>query len=98
VPDNEFKPYYYADILFFGRIDPHTYQLGGIPKDRVRPYEGLIRRPGLFLRCNVRLETPLIAGQAPSYAASLETIPAGAELLETKPLDGIARYEVYRVK
>jgi hypothetical protein len=98
VPDKDFNPYYYVDILFFGRIDPRVYQHGGIPKDRVRPYEGVIRNPGLFLRCNMRLETPLIAGQPPSYTASLETIPAGAELSETKSLGGIAQYEVYRVK
>jgi hypothetical protein len=98
VPDKDFKPYYYVDILFFGRIDPRVYQQGGIPRDRVRPYEGVIRSPGLFLRCNMRLETPLIAGQPRSYSPSLETIPAGAELLETKPLGGAAQYEVYRVR
>jgi hypothetical protein len=54
IVSQEFKPTVYVDILFFGRIEPRFYQQGGIPKDRVRLYNGTISKPGVLLRCNMR--------------------------------------------
>lgn len=111
IVDQDFKPWFYVSILFFGKIDPRIYQQIGIPKDRVCFYEGVIHRPGLLLRCNLRLERPPIPDQPPLYILNLEPIPVGAKLLETKlldvPLDLTqvpelhalrAQYEVYRVR
>ena len=55
----DFKPVVYADILFFGKIDPRVYQQQGNPKDRVRLYDGTISQPGVLLRSNLRwIEMP----------------------------------------
>jgi 4-amino-4-deoxy-L-arabinose transferase-like glycosyltransferase len=112
-PGLDFKPYFYINLLFFGRIDPATYQHGGIPRSRVYPYDGFISNPGLLLRCTMRVippqgmrELPLagatfVAGQ-PTYVLNHELIPPNATLVETKPVDGWfpaeVRYEVYEVK
>jgi hypothetical protein len=108
----DFKPVVYIDILFFAKIDPRFYQQHGIPKDRVRLYDGTISRPGVLLRCNMRyVESPYerlwsTAAWADRekmprpylFQANYEAIPAEAELLETKPVGGAFRYDIFRVK
>lgn len=47
----DFKPYAYAHILFFGRVDPARYQAHGLP-DYIRPYFGSTTESGLLLRCD----------------------------------------------
>jgi len=112
-PSWDFKPYFYIHLLFFGRIDPATYQHGGIPRDRVYPYDGYVSKPGVLLRCTMSLippagapESPLagatfVAGP-PTYVYNQEIVPPNAVLLETKPVDGYfpptVRLEVYSVK
>jgi hypothetical protein len=51
---SDFNPYVYVDVLFFGKIDPRVYQQSGIPRDRVRLYDGTIAKPGRLIRCNMR--------------------------------------------
>lgn len=93
-----FRPYHYVDILFFGQIDPRLYQRGGIPPERVSPYEGSVSGPGLLLRANVRFVPPDGSGRPGWFEPVQEALPAGAELLETRPLGPEARYELYRVR
>jgi 4-amino-4-deoxy-L-arabinose transferase-like glycosyltransferase len=92
--DRDFKPAAYADILFFGKIEPQVYQRSGIPRNRVRLYEGKIDSPGLLLRTNVRL----VERAQDKLVEIPDPIPAGAKLLETKPVSGVVRYEIYQVK
>jgi len=113
IPGTDFKPYFYIHLLFFGRIDPLTYQHGGIPRNRVVLYDGSITTPGLLLRCTMSVIPPEaghplpLAGatfnrESPTYIRNPEPIPPNATLLETKPVDGPfpaeVRYEVYEVK
>ncbi len=113
IPGTDFKPYFYIHLLFFGRIDPLTYQHEGIPRDRVRLYGGSITSPGLLLRCTMNIIPPkqdrafpvagatYVPGQ-PTYVRNQEPVPPNAALVETKPVDGPfpaeVRYEVYEVK
>jgi hypothetical protein len=52
VVGTDLKPQLYAYVLFFGRIDPPIYQRTGLPKERVRLYDGQVSKPGLLLLCN----------------------------------------------
>ena len=92
--DSDFKPAAYADILFFGRIDPRIYQQSGIPKHRVHLCEGKVDDPGLLLRTNVRL-VKQVEGKLVEIPDSM---PPGAILLETKSVTDVVRYEIYQVK
>jgi 4-amino-4-deoxy-L-arabinose transferase-like glycosyltransferase len=113
IPGADFKPYFYIHLLFFGRIDPLTYQHSGIPRDRVLLYDGSITNPGLLLRCTMSIIPPTegrtlpLAGATyipgnPTYVHNQEPVPPNATLVETKPVDGPfpaeVRYEVYEVK
>lgn len=97
VVTQEFRPYYYTDILFFGKIDPQLYQSNGVPRDKVSPYTGAPDRPGLLLRCNVQYMKSAMEG-APPFEFSDEPIPSGAQLLLVKPAEPPVRYEIYRLK
>jgi hypothetical protein len=92
--DADFKPIIYADILFFGKIDPRIYQRSGVPRNRVRPYEGVVDNPGLVLCARVTLKQ----GTLGRTEEIRDPIPVGAELLETKPWYEGVQFEVYRVK
>jgi MFS family permease len=94
----DFKPFCYADILFFGHIDPRVYVSSGIPKDRVCPYRGVIHNPGVLLRCNLQLVKPGRHGQLPDFEPNPEPIPRGAELTRVEPTGGLMRYELYRIR
>lgn len=98
-PQNQdFKPFCYADILFFGKIDPATYMRTGIPKDRVSLYEGTIQRPGLLLRCNLSLVKPGTAGRLPDFTLNNEPLPVGAKLVQTVPVTSLMEYEIFEVQ
>jgi len=92
--DKDFKPIIYADILFFGDIDPRVYQQSGIPKNRARLYEGTIDTPGLLLRANVTL----VKHVQHELVEVHEPLPRDAKLLETKPGEAGVQYEVYQVR
>ncbi|HUK40767.1 MAG TPA: hypothetical protein VLX11_06985 [Candidatus Acidoferrales bacterium] len=100
----DFRPFYYTDILFFGRIDPLTYQRAGIPPDKISLFSGTTHHSGVLLRCNMRMvqvgrRIDTVTGQPQPYIFddNVEPIPPGAELLEKKPVYGPFQYEIYRV-
>ena len=82
--DTNFKKFVYAYLLFYGKIDPWTYQHGGFSNTIVRPYLEEIDQPGLLLRCDhmpartLRSEGPQILN-IPNH----ESIPDAAKLLVT---------------
>jgi hypothetical protein len=104
IVDEEFKPWFYVTILFFGKIDPRVYQQIGIPKDKVCLYEGVIHKPGLLLRCDSSLDGQPAPDRPPVYIRNVEPIPPGAMLLGTRsvslmvPLGLRVQYELYRVR
>ncbi|HVM60868.1 MAG TPA: glycosyltransferase family 39 protein [Verrucomicrobiae bacterium] len=94
----DFQPFCYADILFFGRIDPRAYLSEGIPKDRVCPYRGVIQKPGLLLRCNLWLVRPGGAGRPPEFKPNDEPIPPETQLVRVVPVAPLMQYEIYRIR
>ncbi len=96
--DTDFKKFVYADLLFYGKIDPWTYQHGGFSNTIVRPYLEEIEQPGLLLRCNyTRARTYTSAGPRISTVLNFESIPDGAKLLAAFP-DGMFVYQVWEVR
>ena len=91
--DTDFKPFVYAYLLFYGRIDPRVYQHGGFSNTVVRPYLEEIDQPGLLLRCNYRPET-----QGTKFLAitNLESVPDRAKLLAIFRDDPL-EYQVFEV-
>ena len=92
--DPDFKPFVYMYLLYYGRIDPWTYQHGGFSNTIIRPYLERIDRPGLLLRCNYtpdRLQTPF---KALPNDESIPTNAILAAMFSERPLD----YEVYEVR
>ncbi len=98
--DTDFKPSVYAQLLFYGKIDPSTYQHGGFSNTVVRPYLEQVDQPGLLLQCN---HTPVDALTSeglqimvvvmPNY---FESIPDAAKLLVTFQDDTLV-YQVWEV-
>ncbi len=106
LPDMSFKPLAYMNLLFFGKVDPRVYQKYGIPEERISPYTGVFPRPGLLLRCNVKLFQPDLFGPTthvstrngrPMVLPNDEPIPGSAQLVETKPFSQTVWYEVFRI-
>lgn len=95
--DRDFKPVWYIYFLFFGKIDPAAYHVGGIPESIVMPYQDRIYGPGIFIRLNSRISTD-DAGN-PIAVLNMEPIPEGAKLIHKIPLSaGSGRFfEIYRV-
>ena len=92
----DFKPYIYAHILFFGRVEPLRYQRAGIPPDRVRLADGNRPAPGLLLRSN-RLVAYSAERRQFVTARNPELVPTDATLVYQIPFTDRVRYEVYRV-
>jgi Flp pilus assembly protein TadD len=98
VIDTDFKNFTYAYLLFYGKIDPWTYQHGGFSKTVVRPYLEEIDQPGLLLRCNYTA-TKITAPEGPhiSVIPNFESIPDGAKRL-VEFQDGTMVYQVWDVR
>jgi hypothetical protein len=81
VVDANLKPFLYAYVLFYGKIDPRTYQQTGFP-DTVRLYEGNTPKPGLLLQSDYFLfDQP---NGAPPYAVpDDEPLPPQARLVKS---------------
>ena len=94
--DQSFKPYVYAHILFFGRIDPRVYQLMGIPSEKARLYDGNSPKPGLLLRCNAMVAVSIALNEY-LVTRNTEPVPLGVELVHTIPFNKAVRYEIYRI-
>ncbi len=95
--DTDFKPFVYSFLLFYGKIDPWTYQHGGFSNTIVRPYLEEIDQPGLLLRCNYT-PTQTVTSEGPpiSTIPNLESIPDAAKLLATFQDDTLV-YQVWEV-
>ena len=94
--DLDLKPYLYAYLLFYGRIDPWSYQHGGLSHTIVQPYFDHIDQPGLFLRCNCM---PLLReGTQVLAVANIEPVPTQAKLLATFQDQAPFEYQVFEIK
>jgi tetratricopeptide (TPR) repeat protein len=95
--DTDFKPFAYACLLFYGKIDPSTYQHVGFSNTVVRPYLEQIDQPGLLLRCNYT-RTNTVTSESTQIAAipNPESIPDAAKLLVAFQ-DGTLVFQVWKV-
>ena len=92
--DATLKPQLYAHVLFFGKIDPFTYQRTGLPTDIVRRYDSHAPQPGLLLKSNQYY----INRPAGLYAESDPMpIPPSATLIKTVPFSGLYSFAEYQV-
>jgi hypothetical protein len=95
--DERLKPQLYADVLFFGKIDPFTYQQTGLPTDRVRIYDGHPHQPGLLLKCDrYYFNRPDGLHAAPDPLP----LPPDARLIKSIPFSGLysfAKYLIYAI-
>ena len=94
--DRSFKPYWYVYFLFYGKVAPETYQKAGIP-EYIRPFDGKIRNPGIFIRMNSRISVDSTG--TPIAILNSEPVPANSKLIQKIPLSaGSERFfEIYRV-
>jgi len=98
VISTDLKPQMYADVLFFGKIDPRIYQRTGFPTYNVRLYDGHVPEPGLLLRSsNYYFKLP--NGGAGFLGVPDEMpIPPNAKLIKSIPFSGqysFAQYQVF---
>jgi 4-amino-4-deoxy-L-arabinose transferase-like glycosyltransferase len=90
----ELKPFLYAYVLFYGKIDSRKYQQTGFPMDTVQLYENYAPKPGLLLRCNFRL----LSITDPQWASNDEPLPSGSHLLARFPFPNPdLQFEVFKI-
>jgi hypothetical protein len=96
--NTDFKSFVYAHLLFYGKIDPWTYQHGGFSNTIIRPYLEEIDRPGLLLRCNYTPTQIVISeGRQISAIPNFESISDAAKLLVAFRDDPFV-YQVWEVR
>ena len=92
--NRDLKPFFYVYFLFYGKIDPSTYQHGGFSHTVVRPYLEKIDQAGLLLRCNLYLGrtqlTPVpnpeyLPGRSKLLAAFQDYVPFEYQVFEVQP-------------
>jgi hypothetical protein len=103
----ELKPFLYAHLLFYGKIDPRKYQQTGFPMDTVRLYDNNTPKPGLLLHCNFRLSSTTEQQRArfagdefvvDLFARNDEPLPAGSVLLTRIPFpDPDVQFEIFKI-
>jgi 4-amino-4-deoxy-L-arabinose transferase-like glycosyltransferase len=103
----ELKPFLYAYVLFYGKIDPRKYQQTGFPMDTVRLYDNNTPKPGLLLHCNFRLSSTTEQQRArfagdefvvDLFARNDEPLPAGSVLLTRIPFpDPDVQFEIFKI-
>ncbi len=82
--NKEFKPFWYVDLLFFGKIHPATYLREGLPRNRIAAYDMRAYRKGILIRSNV---VSLKGEDGNNYLfMNSEPVPAGAKLLKEIPI------------
>jgi hypothetical protein len=94
----DFKPIWYSHFLFFGKIDPKTYQKYGIPPEIISPYDPASPpSSGFLLRMNPRIAHD--ENFTPYLEWNNEKIPEGANLLLKIPLlkDSNRFFEIYKI-
>ncbi|MGA2138953.1 MAG: glycosyltransferase family 39 protein [Verrucomicrobiia bacterium] len=88
------KPFLYSYVLFYGKIDPRKYQQTGFPMDTVQLYKNDAPKPGLLLRCNLRLVSTI----GPQWALNVEPLPAGSVPLTRIPFPTLDfQYEIFKI-
>ena len=95
--DSRFHPSTYAQILFFGKIPPATYQKYGIPQKKIMQYNGRIPVSGILVRSTCFAYIDPRSGVV--LKLNTEPIPENSRLLTTVPFSkktGID-YQIYRV-
>lgn len=79
--NKQFKPFWYANILFMNQVKPELYQKKQeIPSSQVSPYEGSIARNGILITSDMKVffnKERKIVGLIPNN----EKIPTGSEIL-----------------
>ena len=94
IVNRKLKPFLYAYVLFYGRIDPHKYQQTGFPMDTVQLYDGPAPKAGLLLRCNYYF----LPQNNPQWVLNAEPLPAGNVLLISIPYGkSDTQFEVWRI-
>lgn len=84
----EFKPFWYANILFIFKINPETYQkMQQIPQEIIAPYNGTINNPGFLIISDKKVVFDQ-NGKAPALAPNSEKIPENAELIASSEAQG----------
>jgi 4-amino-4-deoxy-L-arabinose transferase-like glycosyltransferase len=79
--DAKLKPFLYAYVLFYGKIDPRQFQQAGLPES-IRLYDPDEQlQPGLVLRCNFFY----LPNNDPQWVPNAEPVPDGTVLLKTIP-------------
>jgi hypothetical protein len=81
--DEDFRPIFYAHVLFFCKIPPAIYQERGLPPERVQRYAGRADGSGLLLRSKF-----LFAQVSPTESVAVpnpEPVPEGARLIRELP-------------
>jgi hypothetical protein len=94
----DFKPVWYSHFLFFGKIDPKTYQKNGIPPEIISHYDPASPPDsGFLLRMNTRIGHD--EKFTPCVEWNNEKIPEGANLLLKIPLlkDSNRFFEIYKI-
>jgi 4-amino-4-deoxy-L-arabinose transferase-like glycosyltransferase len=99
--DPRFKPFWYAHILFFGGVDPRSYQRDGFDSTGINQYGGQQSLPdgSLLLRPNCR---NIREGGQIRIVRNDEPLPEGAKLIDSQqytpdPADP-RRFEIFRIK
>jgi hypothetical protein len=94
IVDAQLKPFLYANVLFYGKIDPRKYQQTGFPMDTVQLYENYAPKPGLLLRCNSRLTSI----NPYRWARNDELLPYFSTLLARFPFpNSDIQFEVFKI-
>ena len=80
---SKFKPYTDAGIRFFLKIPPDVYQREGMPRWKIRFYNGGVKRPGILVSPNFKVVT--LNGH-PRLVVFREKLPVSAKLEKIMPL------------
>lgn len=92
----DLKPLVYVYSLFYGKIDPWSYQHGGFSNTFVQTYSTVqIDQPCLLLRCNYR---PFLEGTNVVIIPNNEAVPVRAKLLATFQDRAPYNYQVFEIK
>lgn len=93
---NDFKPEFYANMLFLTKLAPETYQKYGIPPEKAAVYDGKDRRAGLLIRLD---SIPILNRQGNlELLKDYEKVPEDAKLVKTFPTPSGINFQVYKLK
>lgn len=94
IVNTELKPFLYAYVLFYGKIDPYKYQRTGFPMDTVQLYDGNPQKKGLLLRCNFYF----LPQNDPQWVLDAERLPANSIRLLIIPYgNSDVHYEILQI-